>query len=249
MAPFLLDKYRTAGARIDRTTDQATWRSARISLVGGAAGGLAHAVVWVALALLVFAGQISGAAVGTAFLALGRVSAGLDGVVGYGAQLFRTGMYLDDWADFIDEAGGHRIDRGSQAPAAPAVVRAENITFQYPSADRPALEDVSLEVRRGEVVALVGENGSGKTTLSKILSALYLPDQGAVSWDGIGSGAWTRMPPGSVSPSYRSPTRTGPCQRGRTSPSARPPRTETPQCSPRPMPQAPTRSSTGCAAG
>ncbi|BBC30641.1 Xenobiotic-transporting ATPase [Streptomyces graminofaciens] len=185
MAPFLLDKYRTAGARIDRTTDQATWRSARISLVGGAAGGLAHAVVWVALALLVSAGQISVAALGTAFLALGRVSAGLDGVVGYGAQLFRTGMYLDDWADFIDEAGGHRIDRGSQAPAAPAVVRAENITFQYPSADRPALEDVSLEVRRGEVVALVGENGSGKTTLSKILSALYLPDQGAVSWDGI----------------------------------------------------------------
>ncbi|MBE1596689.1 ATP-binding cassette domain-containing protein [Streptomyces stelliscabiei] len=42
-----------------------------------------------------------------------------------------------------------------------------------------------MEVRRGEVVALVGENGSGKTTLSKILSALYLPDQGAVSWDGI----------------------------------------------------------------
>lgn len=185
MAPFLLDKYRTAGARIDATTDQATWRSARISLVGGAAGGLAHAVVWVALALLVSAGQISVAALGTAFLALGRVSAGLDGIVGYGAQLFRTGMYLDDWADFIDEAGGHRIDRGPGTPAAPTLVRAENITFQYPSADRPALDDVSLEVRRGEVVALVGENGSGKTTLSKILSALYLPDQGgAVTWDG-----------------------------------------------------------------
>ncbi|WP_327745090.1 hypothetical protein OHO28_38345 [Streptomyces europaeiscabiei] len=39
MARFLLDKYRTAGARIDRTTDQATWRSARISLLGGVAGG------------------------------------------------------------------------------------------------------------------------------------------------------------------------------------------------------------------
>ncbi|WP_409473439.1 hypothetical protein [Streptomyces sp. HC307] len=45
MAPFLLGRYRTAGARIDQTTDQATWRAARVSLVGGAAGGLAHAVV------------------------------------------------------------------------------------------------------------------------------------------------------------------------------------------------------------
>lgn len=70
-------------------------------------------------------------------------------------------MYLDDWADFIDEAGGHRIDRGPRTPAAPTVVRAENVTFQYPSAERPALHGVSLEVRRGEVVALVGENGSG----------------------------------------------------------------------------------------
>ncbi|MFD9107028.1 ATP-binding cassette domain-containing protein [Streptomyces bottropensis] len=184
MAAFLLGKYRAAGTRIDETTDQATWRAARISLIGGAAGGLAHAAVWVALALLVSAGQISVAALGTAFLALGRVSAGLDGIVGNGARLFRTGMYLDDWADFIDEAGGHRIARGPKKPAGPTVVRAENITFSYPSADRPALSDVCLEVRRGEVVALVGENGSGKTTLSKLLSALYLPDHGAITWDG-----------------------------------------------------------------
>lgn len=184
MAPFLLGKYRTAGARIDRTTNQATWRAARISLVGGAAGGLAHAAVWAALALLVSAGQISVAALGTAFLALGRVSAGLDGIVGNGARLFRTGMYLDDWADFIDEAGGHRIDRGTKKPLGPTVVRAENVTFSYPSADRPALSDVCVEVRQGEVVALVGENGSGKTTLSKLLSALYLPDDGAITWDG-----------------------------------------------------------------
>ncbi|MER6011529.1 ABC transporter ATP-binding protein [Streptomyces bluensis] len=185
MAPFLLSKYRKAGARIDKSTDQATWRAARVSLVGGAAGGLAHAVVWVALALLVAAGQITVAALGTAFLALGRVSAGLDGIVGYGARLFRTGMYLDDWADFIDEAGGHRINRGPKRPTGPVVVRAENVTFQYPSADHPAVSNVSLEVRRGEVVALVGENGSGKTTLSKLLSALYLPDHGAITWDDI----------------------------------------------------------------
>ncbi|MFF8868182.1 ATP-binding cassette domain-containing protein [Streptomyces sp. NPDC015139] len=199
MAPFLLGKYRMAGARIDKATDQATWRAARISLIGGAAGGLAHAVVWVALALLVSAGRISVAALGTAFLALGRVSSGLDGIVGYGARLFRTGMYLDDWADFIDEAGGHRIDRGSRKPTGPTVVCAEDVTFKYPSADRPAVSGVSLEVRRGEVLALVGENGSGKTTLSKLLSSLYLPDSGAITWDGVDAreldaqAAWQRV--------------------------------------------------------
>jgi ATP-binding cassette subfamily B protein len=48
-----------------------------------------------------------------------------------------------------------------------------------------ALKGVSLEIKRGEVIALVGENGSGKTTLAKILGGLYAPDSGGVIWDGI----------------------------------------------------------------
>jgi ATP-binding cassette subfamily B protein len=43
---------------------------------------------------------------------------------------------------------------------------------------------VSLTLRRGEVVALVGENGSGKTTLAKLVTGLYLPTAGTVTWDG-----------------------------------------------------------------
>lgn len=53
-------------------------------------------------------------------------------------------------------------------------------------ARRPhALKGVSMELARGEVVALVGENGSGKTTLAKLISGLYTPDQGSVRWDGV----------------------------------------------------------------
>jgi ATP-binding cassette subfamily B protein len=61
---------------------------------------------------------------------------------------------------------------------------AESIDFTYPGSPRPALREVTLTVRRGEFIALVGENGSGKTTLAKILGGLYPPDGGRLVLDG-----------------------------------------------------------------
>ncbi len=183
MAPFLLDRYRAIGNRIDSATDHAVHQGARYALLGAIAGGIASGMVWAALALLLGSGHMSVASAGTAVFALRTVGSSLRGMVGYGTRLFRTGLYLDDWAEFIEEAGGHRMRRGSLVPEAPLCVRAEALTYRYPGSDRPALEKVCLEVRRGEVLALVGENGSGKTTLSKLLTGLYLPTDGSVTWD------------------------------------------------------------------
>ncbi|MEV4925898.1 ABC transporter ATP-binding protein [Streptomyces roseoverticillatus] len=187
MAGFLLGRYRSIGDRIHTATDRAVHQGARYALAGAVAGGIASGLVWAALALLLGTGRMSLASAGTAVFALRSVGSSLRGMVGYGARLFRTGLYLDDWAEFIDEAGGHRMQRGALAPTAPRAVRAESLTFRYPGSDRPALQDVSLEVQRGEVLALVGENGSGKTTLSKLLTGLYLPTGGKVTWDGTGT--------------------------------------------------------------
>jgi ATP-binding cassette subfamily B protein len=59
------------------------------------------------------------------------------------------------------------------------------VSFAYPTAKESALRDVSLNIRAGEIVALVGENGSGKTTLAKLLAGLYRPASGTITWDGI----------------------------------------------------------------
>jgi len=62
-------------------------------------------------------------------------------------------------------------------------IRVENLTFSYPGASRPALQEISLRIGRGEKVAIVGPNGSGKTTLVKLLCRLYDPDQGCITVD------------------------------------------------------------------
>jgi len=59
------------------------------------------------------------------------------------------------------------------------------VTFSYADTTRTALADIDLDIRPGEVCALVGANGSGKTTLVKLLCRLYDPQQGHITLDGV----------------------------------------------------------------
>lgn len=61
----------------------------------------------------------------------------------------------------------------------------DHVSFQYPTGSRKVIEDISLTIRPGEKVALVGENGAGKTTLIKLLCRLYDPTEGRITLDGV----------------------------------------------------------------
>ncbi|WP_347613560.1 ATP-binding cassette domain-containing protein [Streptomyces sp. B22F1] len=55
------------------------------------------------------------------------------------------------------------------------MINAHGVSFIYPGAARPALDGIDLDLKRGEVIALVGENGAGKSTLARIPTGLFLP--------------------------------------------------------------------------
>jgi ABC-type multidrug transport system fused ATPase/permease subunit len=57
-----------------------------------------------------------------------------------------------------------------------------NLSFQYPGASSPAINNLSFKLEKGCKLALVGENGSGKSTLIKLLLGLYKPDRGSIKW-------------------------------------------------------------------
>jgi ATP-binding cassette, subfamily B, bacterial len=106
---------------------------------------------------------------------------------GYAAgSLSEAGLYMDDFNAFLDLLPKVAAKRPTAlAPRGFDRLTVDGVSFTYPSGDEPALRDVHLEIRRGEVVALVGENGSGKTTLAKLLAGLYTPTEGAIGWDGV----------------------------------------------------------------
>ena len=62
-------------------------------------------------------------------------------------------------------------------------IRFEHVSFAYPGTERLVLNDVTLDVPAGTVVAIVGENGAGKTTLVKLLAKLYEPSAGRILID------------------------------------------------------------------
>jgi ATP-binding cassette subfamily B protein len=74
-------------------------------------------------------------------------------------------------------------DRSDAVPT--PLVRFEEVRFAYPGAREPVLDGLNLEIRPGEVLALVGLNGAGKTTITRILAGLYEPDAGWVTVDGV----------------------------------------------------------------
>ncbi len=65
-------------------------------------------------------------------------------------------------------------------------IKIENVSFKYDdeSAEVPALSNLSLDIKRGEFVAVIGHNGSGKSTLAKLLSMIIFPTEGKIFVDG-----------------------------------------------------------------
>lgn len=78
-----------------------------------------------------------------------------------------------------------RLDNSQPLAAAPRKVELRDIRFSYTGSDIEVIKGVSLTIREGQHIAIVGENGAGKSTLIRILAGLYSPDSGQVLLDDV----------------------------------------------------------------
>jgi len=182
VGPWLIDRRQEAWAEWYRPIARTRLESAAWHAAAWAFFGLAYvaAIVFVASGLHASAG-----AVVLVVAAGSRLSQYIGGAVGEIG--FLRGIWLDAarrlaWLEDYAAAADARAD----APAPDRLqrgIRFERVSFAYPGTDRLVLDDVSLELPAGAVVAIVGENGAGKSTLVKLLCRMYRPTAGRILVD------------------------------------------------------------------
>ncbi|MDN3020990.1 ABC transporter ATP-binding protein [Streptomyces sp. S.PB5] len=187
VGPFLLHHYRAMSEVAEAEQARLARLAARTGLIAAAWTGIATVATYATLGGLLLAGAMALSVAGTAVIAIRSGSSSLDSLVLEVNQLHQEALFVGDLQRLYVEAEKRAIPVGGQElPEDPREIRFENVSFSYPGeSTRPALDDVTLSLPLGRIVALVGENGSGKTTLVKLLSGLYTPDRGRILWDGV----------------------------------------------------------------
>lgn len=96
-------------------------------------------------------------------------------------------LKLCDFRDFVDypEYDGSGIAKAADHMNTVPEIEFKNVSFRYDGAEQDTIHDLSLKIKSGEKLALVGLNGAGKTTLVKLLCGLYRPTSGEIFFNGI----------------------------------------------------------------
>ena len=119
---------------------------------------------------------------------MGSVLAPLMGLVGLWSRLNDAGVAMERLGDVLDmepEQKPQDLPSRVVLPDLQGEIRLEGIYFRYGGNDTPyVLENISLEIKPGELIAIVGRSGSGKTTLAKLLVGFYPPTEGKLVVDG-----------------------------------------------------------------
>ena len=114
-----------------------------------------------------------------------RLRFALNDVIRSGVGCLERLMSLENLREFLEVRPAVTTGKGLTPALDRGAVEIRDVAFAYPGGGAPVLRGLSLSIRPGETLALVGESGAGKSTLVKLLARLYDPDEGQILFDGV----------------------------------------------------------------
>ena len=182
----LLSEHRRIAADVTAEAVRLAYGQNTTRMFGRALAGIGTVAAYVVLGALLLVAAMPLALAGTAVVAMRAASGALSNTMHAVNGLYEDSFYIAFYQQLLTQARElHRTPTGISAPTDPETIRVDAVSFTYPGLDTPALRDIDLTIRRGEVIALVGQNGSGKTTLAKLLVGLFAPTTGTVRWNEV----------------------------------------------------------------
>lgn len=183
----LITRHHTVSNTAIQPRDRADWSSAGLQVIDALVSGLMYAA---AIGLVLERALRGSATPGDVVLAVG-LAAGMNSIVftavAYGTSFLRVLRVAGRFLWLSDYAEQEQV-RYAEPLAVPETIQQgielQDVSFRYPGAESLVLENVSLHLPPGAVVAIVGENGAGKTTLAKLLCRFYQPEAGRITVDG-----------------------------------------------------------------
>nr|WOF00479.1 peptidase C39 containing ABC transporter [Myxococcus fulvus] len=109
----------------------------------------------------------------------------LANLMGTAGQFQLLGGYLERINDVLDTPPERPVGQEGLSLDLKGRIELENVSFRYHATSPQVVQDVSVRVEPGQMVAIVGRSGAGKTTLANLLLGLYLPSSGRVRYDGV----------------------------------------------------------------
>ncbi len=187
LADYLLGRHARLSEDLFKLREQMYRAATRTSLLTGFVSGTTLALAYGFVAVQGMAGAIDPGGVVLVIGAFTSVAGTLGNISSTFVAVDQHTTFLDDYFSFL------AIEPLVTAPAIPKVpntwfidrIEFDNVTFSYSGGHGSALAGLSLDIRQGELVALVGENGAGKSTLVKLLLRFYDVDEGAVRVGGV----------------------------------------------------------------
>ncbi|HUO82967.1 MAG TPA: ABC transporter ATP-binding protein [Gammaproteobacteria bacterium] len=190
LGPLMLERYRDIFKKLYREDRSLTIRRDTWGFLLGliATATLYGAYAWVVVATV--NGALTLGQMTMYLLVFRQGQAAISAMLSAISGMYEDNLYLSNLYEYLEQPVDRPAGDAVRGPAPDDGVRFEHVSFTYPGAEAPALIDITLHLRPGTSLALVGENGSGKTTLIKLLTRLYRPDSGRITLDGLDLAEW-----------------------------------------------------------